>query len=94
MSIMSASPEGRRRDIATMGAGFLWDAQFCEDVISKGQADMIALAREVLDDPQWALHAQATLSESAGYDSWPVESGWWLAKRARLVDKLGLRDHP
>ena len=79
-------------DIATMGVGFLWDAEFCERVIADGKADMIALAREVLDDPQWALHAEAELVHASGHDSWPIESGWWLAKRARLVDKLGLRE--
>ena len=82
----------READIATMGVGFLWDAENCERVIAEGQADMVALARELLEDPQWALHAEATLGQANGFDSWPVESGWWLAKRARLVEKLGLRD--
>ena len=78
-------------DIATMTVGFLWDAANCEDVISSGSADMVALARELLDDPNWPLHAEAELDGAAGFDSWPVESGWWLGKRARLVQKLGLR---
>ena len=82
----------READIATMVVGFLWDAENCERVIAEGQADMVALARELLEDPQWALHAEATLGQANGFDSWPVESGWWLAKRARLVEKLGLRD--
>ena len=78
-------------DIATMAVGFLWDAPVMEEIIKSGQADMIALARELLDDPNWPHHAAAKLALDDGFGSWPVESGWWLNKRKRLVDKLGLR---
>lgn len=78
-------------NIATMGVGFLWDAQACEDIIETGQADMIAMARELLDDPHWPHHAAQALDASLNFDDWPIESGWWLSKRHRLVEKLGLR---
>lgn len=80
-----------KADIATMAVGFLWDAQHCEDLIAAGQADMIALAREVLDDPNWPLHAAGRLGADENHAMWPIESGWWLMKRQRLLDKLGLR---
>lgn len=78
-------------DIATMAVGFLWDAKHCEDLLVAGEADMIALAREILDDPNWPLHAARELSADDGHAMWPVESGWWLMKRERLLSKLGIR---
>lgn len=77
--------------IATMGVGFLWDAEVCNAAIADGKVDMIALARELLDDPNWPLHAAAQLGDDERHALWPPESGWWLMKRDRLVKKLGLR---
>ncbi|MEM8749308.1 MAG: NADH:flavin oxidoreductase/NADH oxidase [Pseudomonadota bacterium] len=81
----------RAADMPSMAVGFLWDAHVCEDIIASGKADMIALARELLDDPNWPLHAAQTLSANENHRLWPVESGWWLMKRDRLLTKLGLR---
>lgn len=81
----------KQADIATMAVGFIWDAEVCEEIVSSGQADMIALAREVLDDPNWPLHAATRLGENEGHALWPIEAGWWLNKRDRLINKLGLR---
>ncbi len=78
-------------DIATMAVGFLWDAKTCEEHIATGKADMVALARELLDDPNWPLHAAAELGADENHNMWSVEAGWWLMKRDRLLTKLGLR---
>ena len=85
--------ETLRRDAAmpTMSVGFLWDPAFCDAVIKDGKADMIAVARELLADPNWPLHAQQKLDGSKDYAPWPIESGWWLDKRDRLLSKLGIR---
>ncbi|MEL6997977.1 MAG: NADH:flavin oxidoreductase/NADH oxidase [Pseudomonadota bacterium] len=80
-----------KADIATMAVGFLWDAELCEKIVSSGHADMVALARELLDDPNWPLHAARTLGADINHEQWPVEAGWWLMKRERLLAKLGLR---
>jgi len=78
-------------DIATMAVGFLWDPEVCDSVIKQGDADMIALARELLDDPNWPLRSAARLEQDKDHARWPVEAGWWLMKRGRLLSKLGLR---
>ena len=78
-------------NMSTMAVGFLWDASVCDEVVSSGQADMVALARELLDDPNWPLHAAAELGADQNHAAWPIESGWWLMKRDRLLSKLGLR---
>ena len=78
-------------DVASMAVGFLWDAELCEDIVRSGKADMIALAREILDDPNWPLHAAKRLGVNENYAMWPIESGWWLMKRERLLNKIGIR---
>lgn len=82
-----------RRDtgIPTMTVGMIWDEQAAEAMVAEGSADMIAMARELLDHPNWPLQAQARLGEDADFTNWPPESGWWLDKRDRLVKKLKLR---
>ncbi|MEX0287233.1 MAG: NADH:flavin oxidoreductase/NADH oxidase [Paracoccaceae bacterium] len=78
-------------DMPTMGVGFLWDAARCEEIIANGEADMVALARELLDDPNWPLHAAGELGADKDHAMWPIEAGWWLMKRDRLLSKLGIR---
>ncbi|OJJ11482.1 NADH:flavin oxidoreductase / NADH oxidase [Alphaproteobacteria bacterium AO1-B] len=78
-------------DISTMAVGFLWDAEKCERILATKQADMIALGREVLHDPNWPLKAAHALGLDDQHALWPVEAGWWLQKRARLLSKLKIR---
>ncbi|WP_299987795.1 NADH:flavin oxidoreductase/NADH oxidase [uncultured Ruegeria sp.] len=80
-----------KADIPTMAVGFLWDSKICDAVIERGDADMIALGRELLDDPNWPLHCVTQLEGDADHARWPIEAGWWLMKRDRLLSKLGLR---
>jgi 2,4-dienoyl-CoA reductase-like NADH-dependent reductase (Old Yellow Enzyme family) len=43
--------------IATRVGGMIVDPQHAEDILASGQADMIALARALLDNPRWLWHA-------------------------------------
>ena len=36
-------------------------------------------------DPSWALHAEAALGLQGEFESWPVQSGWWLERRRRSM---------
>jgi len=81
----------RDADMSTMAVGFLWDAEVCEQLLVDSQADMVALARELLDHPNWPLHAAKELDADQNHERWPIEAGWWLMKRERLLAKLGLR---
>lgn len=77
--------------IPTMAVGMIWSAAHADGVIRSGQADLVAIGRELLDDPNWAHHAARELGVDPAHSMWPPESGWWLGKRQRVVDKLGLR---
>ena len=57
-------------DIPTAAVGMITDPTQANEIISTGQADMVFLAREMLRDPYWPLHAATALGQSA---SWPVQ---------------------
>ena len=77
--------------IATIGVGLLWDPEQVELSLARGEVDLVALGRELLDDPNWTLRAARQLGAHDGHELWHPEFGWWLEKRARAVRKLGLR---
>ena len=78
-------------DIASMSVGFIWEAKTANAVIESGKADLVAIARELLNDPNWALHAAEELKVDEDYSMWDPAFGWWLNKRKRVMRKLGLR---
>jgi len=74
----------REVGIATMAVGLILEPRQAEAVLARGQADLIAIGREALYDPNWPLHAERVLSpESADFAHWPVQAGWWLDRRER-----------
>jgi 2,4-dienoyl-CoA reductase-like NADH-dependent reductase (Old Yellow Enzyme family) len=78
--------------IATIGVGLLWDPRLVNHVLEQGEVDLVALARELLENPNWTLHAARELGADQDHQMWHPEFGWWLEKRARAVRRLGLRD--
>jgi len=62
--------EGIRKQsgIATGAVGLITDAHQAEDILINEQADAILLARELLRDPYWPLHAAHTLGVDV---TWP-----------------------
>jgi 2,4-dienoyl-CoA reductase-like NADH-dependent reductase (Old Yellow Enzyme family) len=61
-----------RRDagIATGAVGMITDPQQAEDILTREDADVIILARAMLRDPYWPIHAAQALSVDT---SWPVQ---------------------
>ena len=47
--------------LSTVGVGLITEASQAEKVVSKGQADLVGLARSMLFDPHWPWHAAAQL---------------------------------
>ena len=70
----------------------IWDPFLADDIVRSGAADMVALARELPADPDWAHHAHTAVEPAAQPDdAWPAEFGWWLDERNPAFEKLGLR---
>jgi 2,4-dienoyl-CoA reductase-like NADH-dependent reductase (Old Yellow Enzyme family) len=78
--------------VATMAVGLITDPHHAEAVVGSGQADLLAIGREALADPNWPLHAEAALAAAPAdqpFASWPKQAGWWLERRARELARLG-----
>ncbi len=54
--------------IATAAVGLITEPEQANAIVANGEADLVLLAREMLRDPFWAVHAAATLGNEA---SWP-----------------------
>jgi len=71
----------REAQIMSMAVGLIVHADQAERILQEGRADLIALAREILYNPNWPMDAARKL----GVDSFamvPPPQAYWLAKRA------------
>ena len=60
----------REAGIATAAVGLITDPAQADAIVRSGQADMVLLARELLRDPYWPLHAAKRLGAKV---TWPVQ---------------------
>lgn len=60
----------KEANVATAAVGLITEPRQANEIIANGQAEIVLLAREMLRDPYWPLHAAVTLGEKA---SWPVQ---------------------
>lgn len=77
----------RQAGIPTIGVGLILDGPQAEAVLQAEDADVIAIGRAALYDPNWPLHAREAL-EGPGFEHWPPQSGWWLQRRAELLEGI------
>jgi 2,4-dienoyl-CoA reductase-like NADH-dependent reductase (Old Yellow Enzyme family) len=77
--------------VATMAVGLILTPQQAEEALQAGRADLIAIGREALFDPNWPLHAALALGVDPEFAQWPEQYGWWLTRRESLLRKLGVR---
>jgi len=71
--------------VKTMAVGLILDGPQAEQILQDDQADLIAIGRQSLYNPNWALHAQVALGAQGEYEAWPVQYGWWLDKRQHIL---------
>jgi 2,4-dienoyl-CoA reductase-like NADH-dependent reductase (Old Yellow Enzyme family) len=60
----------REAGIATAAVGMITAPEQADQIIRTGQADVVSLAREMLRDPYWPLHAAEVLHKPG---VWPVQ---------------------
>jgi 2,4-dienoyl-CoA reductase-like NADH-dependent reductase (Old Yellow Enzyme family) len=80
-------------DIPTMAVGLIAQAHQANSIIEHREADLVALARELLWNPNWALHAGQTLDHDPSFNEWPHQSGWWLARRRHSMPRNTVTKH-
>jgi 2,4-dienoyl-CoA reductase-like NADH-dependent reductase (Old Yellow Enzyme family) len=60
----------RQAAIATGAVGMITEPKQAEQIIAGGRADLVLLARELLRDPYWPLHAARSLGADV---AWPAQ---------------------
>ena len=75
-------------DIMTMAVGLIIHGDQAEQILRAGQADLIAVGREILNNPNWPMDAALKLGAEGPFRTVPPQFGWWLGTRA----KRGFRD--
>jgi 2,4-dienoyl-CoA reductase-like NADH-dependent reductase (Old Yellow Enzyme family) len=74
--------------LMTMAVGLIVHADQAEAILQQGQADLVALAREVLYNPNWPMDAAQKLGVDAKFAIVPPQQAYWLAKRASSVKSI------
>jgi 2,4-dienoyl-CoA reductase-like NADH-dependent reductase (Old Yellow Enzyme family) len=74
-----------RRDagIPTMAVGHIIHPRQAEDILQSGRADLIAIAREMLYNPNWAIDAAQKLGEDPDFELLPPNVRGPMASRRR-----------
>jgi 2,4-dienoyl-CoA reductase-like NADH-dependent reductase (Old Yellow Enzyme family) len=62
----------RQAGIATGAVGMITQARQAEQILAEGKADAVLMARQLLRDPYWPLHAAAELGADI---AWPKQYG-------------------
>ncbi len=84
----------REAGLATMAVGLIIEPAHAEAVLAEGKADLIAIGREALFDPNWPHHAAIALGADPRFEAWPKQYGWWLTRRESTLRDLGVRAQP
>ena len=75
----------RESGVPTIAVGMILKSDHAQEILDQGQADMIALGRELLFNPNWAAQASVEMQGSSGWRDWPEQFGWWLERRAKQL---------
>jgi 2,4-dienoyl-CoA reductase-like NADH-dependent reductase (Old Yellow Enzyme family) len=75
----------RDSDCMSMAVGLIVHADQAEGILREGQADLIAIAREAMYNPNWPMDAAIKLGADPSAASVPPAVGFWLDKRAASV---------
>jgi 2,4-dienoyl-CoA reductase-like NADH-dependent reductase (Old Yellow Enzyme family) len=73
----------RHADIMTMAVGLIIHGDQAEQILRDGQADLIAVGREILNNPNWPMDAALKLGVEGSFRNVPPQFGWWLGTRAK-----------
>lgn len=71
----------RDADVPTMAVGLITEAAQAESYLQAGQCDLIALAREMMWNPNWPAHAAKALGGIDPLNLLPPNYAWWLRRR-------------
>ncbi len=70
--------------VKTIAVGLITDPHQAEQILQDGKADLVALAREMLWNPRWAVNAAQALGVKDDLDMLPPLYAWWLKRREEI----------
>ena len=78
--------------LSTRAVGLIVSPEQAEAVIAEGRADLVAIGREALLDPNWPVRAAVALGADVDWEQWPPQYGWWLSRRAKVLEAIAQQD--
>lgn len=73
----------RKAGVPTMAVGHIIHARQADDIVRNGQADLVAIGREMLYNPNWTIDAAQKLGQDPEFELLPVNVRQPMASRRR-----------
>ena len=90
----------KEAEMMTMAVGHIVHADQADAILREGRADLTALAREIMYNPNWPMDAAQKLGADPDFELVPPPYSYWLGKRAKSAFEgtpstwtAGLGDH-
>lgn len=78
----------RETGIPTAAVGLIVHPHQAEQILKDGKSDVVALARELIYNPNWPMDAARKLGDEQGFNVMPAGAAFWLERRARSAPDL------
>jgi len=79
----------QKADVPTTAVGLITTPEDAALVVDSGDADLVAMARGALDDPNFPLHARRALGVDKGdYSAWPRQEGYAIRGMDRALQRV------
>ena len=78
----------RETGVKTMAVGLIVHAEQAESLLADGSADLVALAREAIYNPNWPIDAAHKLGADVGFSVSDPRTAFWLRHRAEITPGL------
>jgi len=79
----------RQAGLPTMAVGAILEPRQAEDILAAGNADLIAIGRQLIAEPHWLYRAALALGHPDPAAILPSYYGFYLARRANVLDLSG-----
>ncbi|MBC7778850.1 MAG: NADH:flavin oxidoreductase/NADH oxidase [Proteobacteria bacterium] len=84
----------REAEVKTLAVGLITEPAHAEQILQRGEADLIGLARELLWNPHWPAHAARALGVDDYLALLPRGYAWWLERREDIRRVTEAARHP
>ena len=86
--VQYAAAVKKETDASTMAVGLIVHPEHADGIVANGQADLVALGREILYNPNWPVDAAVKLGVDDPFSLTSHRTAYWLRQRAATVPSL------